>query len=530
MAVRIDDAVRHALRSAFTQAVADGRAKPLLMPYSLLGAPVLLILWLAIPHTRRPWLYQTRWLVVAFITVFNWRLAREMSSTNMACSYAAGLHAAWGIILSIDLLIWKRPQFVSARAVRVLSPGKASHSANGNAVATVEADASGQNGLRRRKVGESASSHDNLQATPSNSEFVWQTFPEDGPFWERIGWVWDCASSFRGSGWNHSISSIPRPQIPSVVQSGEPVDLMAMPLVTGTGYKRHVSEAAFTRDRLFKLAFLYLILDFLSVFMMKDPYFILGPDRPHDLPAHLTRLPWWLLLLYRELFSLAGFLSAIGAIFSLADLMQYWSLKVLCPSRSALWFHSTTFGSFSQVLDRGLAGWWGAWWHQTFRQQFMGPASYLLQQGYLKKDSEMSKAIAMFISFAQSGILHAFGSMTTIPATKLWRSPAFFLLQGVGMLTQEKLARLAKSYFPEPSRAQIRVANVAFTAAWMYATAWLFTDDIASTGLWLLEPVPISPLRWMGYGHPSDHWWRWDLDQLPKWHVGKHWWDTGFAL
>jgi len=67
MAVRIDDAVRHALRSAFTQAVADGRAKPLLMPYSLLGAPVLLILWLAIPHTRRPWLYQTRWLVVAFI-------------------------------------------------------------------------------------------------------------------------------------------------------------------------------------------------------------------------------------------------------------------------------------------------------------------------------------------------------------------------------------------------------------------------------------------------------------------------------
>ncbi|UNI21057.1 hypothetical protein JDV02_007081 [Purpureocillium takamizusanense] len=525
MDVRIDDAVRHAYRSAFTQAVAQGRAKPLVMPYSLLGVPVVLVLWLAIPHTRRPWLYQTRWLVVAFVVVFNWRVARELSSTNMACSYAAGLHAAWGIILTMDLLIWKRPQFVAARAVRVLS-----RRANGDAAAAINPDASSQDGLRRRKAAESASSQDKPQAASKNSEFVWQTFPEDGSLWERIGWAWDLASSFRGSGWNHSISSIPRPQMPPVVSSGEPVNIDSMPVVSDSGYKRHSSEAAFTRDRLVKLALLYLVLDFLSIFMMRDPYFILGPDQPHDLPPHLDRLPRWLLLLYREFFSLAGIVGAIGAMFSLADLVQYWSFKALCPSRSALWFYSTTFGSFDQVLDRGLAGWWGACWHQTFRQQFMGPASYLLQHGYLNKKSETSKAITMFISFALSGFLHASGSMSAIPATKLWRSPAFFLLQGVGVLTQENLARLAKRHVPDPSLAQIRMANVVFTAAWMYATAWLFIDDIASSGLWLVEPVPISPLRWMGLGHPSDHWWRWDRDQLPKWHVGRHWWDTGLAL
>ncbi|KAJ6445861.1 membrane bound o-acyl transferase family domain-containing protein [Purpureocillium lavendulum] len=530
MDVRIDDAVRHAYRSAFTQAVADGRAKPLLLPYSLLGAPVLLILWLTIPHTRRPWLYQTRWLVLAFIIAFNWHVARESSSTNMACSYAAGLHAAWGIILSVDLLVWKRPQFEAARAVRVLAVEPIEHvHANGSATAA-EPESWKQNGLRRRTNDKSASLQDEPQAYPSGDRFVWQTFPADAPFWDRLGWAWDLASSFRGSGWNYSISSLPRPRIPSVVRSGEPVNLQSMPLVTGSGYRRHVSEAAFTLDRLSKVAILYLMLDFLSVSMMKDPYFILGPDHAYDLPPRLARLPRWLLLLYREVLSLGGFLSAIGAIFSLADLVQYWSLKALCPSRSALWFYSSTFGSLNAVLDRGLAGWWGDWWHQTFRQQFMGPSTYLLQHGYLEKGSTTAKIVTMFVSFAQSGFLHAFGSMTTIPATKLWRSPAFFLLQGVGMLTQEKLASLAKAHFPSPSRGLVRVTNATFTIAWMYATAWLFIDDIASTGLWMLEPVPISPLRWMGYGHPSDHWLRWDWDLLPKWHVGRHWWETGLAL
>lgn len=334
------------------------------------------------------------------------------------------------------------------------------------------------------------------------------------------------------AGWNWSVPSLPRPPIPLQIAHGAKVDVDAIPIASKSGFKRCATEGEFVRDRLTKVVVLYFVLDFLSVYMVKDPYFVLGPDHTgYVLPPHLRDVPPWLLLAYREVFSLTGVYAAIEAVFGVSDLAQYWLARRCWPSRALLWQYASTFGSFAQVLDRGLAGWWGGWWHQTFRMQFSAPAAYLLREGYLQGGTRLASLVAVLFSFAQSGILHASGSLTAVPRTRPWRAPAFFLLQMTGILLQQWTARLLAARLPRPPpRVVGRAVNLVFTLAWLYATGHLFMDDCSSTGLWLVEPVPVSLFRFLGFGHDGDHWWRWDGDHLPKLYRGDTWWQSGIAL
>lgn len=263
---------------------------------------------------------------------------------------------------------------------------------------------------------------------------------------------------------------------------------------------------------------------------MKDPFFIFGPDNKYTLPAHLRQVSPWLLHYYRVLFTLVAVFSAIHAVFNVTEIVQYWTFKTFFPSRAALWHYSAVFGSFSHVLNRGLAGWWGSCWHQTFRLPFLAPYTYLLRKGYLKHGTTSATVLMSFLSFFQSGLMHCAGSLTTIPHTKPWRSILFFLLQGVGIAVQQGLNVGVRRFISNPPRKLGQAGNVLFSALWLFMTAPLFVDDIASAGLWLLEPVPISPLRWMGFGHPDDHWWRWDREFFPKFYPVNNWWEFGIAL
>ena len=301
-------------------------------------------------------------------------------------------------------------------------------------------------------------------------------------------------------------------------------------MVSKAGFAVCSTEEEFFRSRIIAFVTGYLGLDFLSVFMMKDPYFIFGPDHPYHLPGHLQGVHPWLLLAYRQLFGLAGAYWVLASVFAAADLLQYSLLKRLCPGRGELWMFPSLFGSPMQIADRGLAGFWAGWWHQTFRSQFLAPAAYLTKHGYLQRGTPRAALVALLVAFGQSGFLHASGSATSMPRTRLWRSPLFFFLQAVGIALQHWLALRAKTRFPSPRRWQARLANLAFTLAWLNLTASVFIDDLSVAGVWLLDPVPASPLRWMGYGHRGDHWWRWDRDFFPRWHSGRRWWESGIAF
>ncbi|KAL6814772.1 hypothetical protein V8C40DRAFT_255469 [Trichoderma camerunense] len=543
--------VRTAYGDTFRLAVANGTAKPLLLPWCLLGPFIVPALWLAVPHKRRMWFYHTRWLAMAFIVWSNVYHLRYASSTNMACAYAAGLAATWGTVLSLNLLIWTRPQFDAARVLRIKkgfgfikatsgevdgTPGQDSadaevtgHDGKGESEKTNGNGNGNGNELRtRKKLSKSLKSQ--VKQQEEGFEYIWEPYPEGG-FLERLAWSTDLILSFRCAGWNWSVASLPRPKIPSQISYGDKVDMDSIPTVSRSGYKRYLTQAEFVRDRLTKVVVLYFVLDFLSVYMVKDPYFILGPDHQnYVLPPHLQRIPPWLLLAYREIFCLAGVYAAIEAVFAVSDLAQYWMAKRFYPSRGFLYQFASTFGSFGQVLDRGLAGWWGSMWHQTFRMQFAAPVTYLFREGYLKRGTRLASLLAILISFLQSGILHASGSLTSVPNTKPWRAPAFFFLQATGIVLQQCVAWLFRAYLPRPPRVVSRTVNLCFALTWLYFTAPLFIDDLSSTGLWLVEPVPVSLFRFLGFGHEGDHWWRWDWDHLPKLYIGETWWQTGIAL
>lgn len=333
-------------------------------------------------------------------------------------------------------------------------------------------------------------------------------------------------------GWSYSISSIPRPVIPQTIHPNAKVDTRSIPRQTTSGYNRPMTETELVRSRLAYVLSTYIVLDVLRllVVQIKDPFFILGPDNAYDLPPGLASKPPWMLLLYREAICLLTTWAAITLVFSLGDVVQYYFLSYFFPSRAILWQHASTYGKFSEVLDRGLAGWWGGWWHQTFRLELLAPSAYLLKTGYMKKGSQAADAFGLFVAFLQSGLMHAAGSFTTIPHTKPWRSLLFFVLQGLGIAVQQRLALSLRSHVSRLPRVVRRCGNLAFCLVWLYFTAAFFVNDLASMGFWLMEPVPISPLRILGFGPVHDHWWRWDAHNWPTVYPWKHWWEIGVAL
>ncbi|KJZ73515.1 hypothetical protein HIM_07071 [Hirsutella minnesotensis 3608] len=524
-------AVRSEHRARFHQAVRDGDALPLLIPYSLLGVFVLPVLWLAIPHTRRPWWYQTRWLVAVAGVAFNLHIISTCSSGNLPFSYASGLMAAWGIIWSLNLLIWTRPQFDAARVVKVTRPAQRS-------VLALESPSTSRNnnlaspeqGAVKRRTNKSVEPSLFKQDGAAEDVYVWQPYPVDGPYLQRLGWALDLVTSFRGAGWNWSVPIVPHPRTPPKVSSGDIVDLDSMALQTRSGYSRCQSEGEFVRKMLLFMAAMYLIADFGLLLAANDPYFIFGPDRYQEVASHLLGIPPWLILAYRELICLAIIVCYLTAVFVLGNFLHYWFLKFFFPSYAALWRHPSAFGAFSQVLDRGLAGWWGGFWHQTFRVGFSAPANYFIEHGYLGTRSPVTAVVVVCVSFLQSGLLHASGSISSIPNSKPWRSVAFFLLQAVGVVVQDSLRRLARRHFPNTSVAISRILNFSITILWLYFTADFFLADLASTGVTLSEPLPISPLRWLFSGNENEPLWRWGETGYPTWHVGRHWWESGIAL
>ncbi|PHH91999.1 hypothetical protein CDD83_9367 [Cordyceps sp. RAO-2017] len=520
---------RTSFRTSFLDGLADGRAKPFVIPFSALGSFIVPVVWLAIPHAHRPWLYRTRWIVAAFVVAFNLNVLRWSSSANPGIAYVFGMATAWAAVMNLNHLLWTRPQLEAARALRKGPETVRRREAGDSAVSTGCAPWPPGASSERRIEGKPCAR--SVEETGSADEaWVWQTFPADAGFLTRLGWAFDLATSIRGGGWNWAISSIPRPRIPARIGPGDAVDLTCMPRRTPSGYEYCLTEGEFLRRRFIKILITYLAVDAVSVCVFRDPYFVVGPDRPYELPPHLRNMPPWLLLAYREMLALVGMISSITLEYNMRDLNSYLVLKLFHPARFALWQYPSAFGSFSHVLDRGLSGWWGAWWHQSFRLSLLAPAKYFSQYLPVERRSRVIDLFTLFASFAMSGSLHAVGSISTMAASKPWKTLLFFLIQAVGIVVQDALAMTIRAVVPKPPRALARATNFLFTLVFMYATAHLFLDDLASAGLCALDKIPVSPLKWLGLGTGKGHWWRWDYLGTPAWYSGKHWWESGIFI
>ncbi|USP78547.1 hypothetical protein yc1106_05821 [Curvularia clavata] len=372
-----------------------------------------------------------------------------------------------------------------------------------------------------------------------HGEFAWQPYPL-APFIERLDWVLDIFCNFRGMGWNWRISALPPP--PKYIQTQ--LHRNSGTLVPRHSFKTHSSQVKqyTTRKELLQnnawtLLKGYLALDTLKTCMMHDPYFwgYVHDPLPPYYPSLLTHSPV-LTHMYRLLLSMFGIKYALETIFCLAPLFFSGLLSPsLLGARAEPWMYPETWASYSVVLDHGLAGWWGNWWHQTFRFAFQEPTRKLRESFGIPRHSPLAEALQLGVAFFLSGVIHASGSYTSAGSAStqpLRGSMAFFLLQAVAIFIEAATSRLARGLGIDrrvPGWAK-RLFALVYVHVWFYHTAHLLCNDFARAGVWLFEPVPFSPLRGLGLGPDArDGWWCWS-EQLPGWHQGDRWWRSGLAL
>ncbi|KAI8954724.1 hypothetical protein F4801DRAFT_531311 [Xylaria longipes] len=584
---------RELYRARFRADVQAGTTTPFVVPLHLLSYWVVPTLYLAIPHKTRPSLYRARWLVLAFLCAFNWYMIKNVASLNFAASYGAGLVAAWTTVCNFTLLVWTRPQWDAKRVERrrrtthpgdriALEPGL-----NGSAdvTKTEEVLTNGSataNGVRKReahakqcaavpgstesmqgtKVGTEEKflvnsiaalddRHENLQLDQNTVlelsrltreheyEYYWQEYPADASFRTRLDWAFDIVSSFRLTGWNWAPSCLPPYEPPPKIGPYQ-LPLEYGPHRSKQGYERTLSRWKFILSRwFFNFMPSYIIVDLCATLMTTDPYFIVGPEHNYPLPTHLASLHPVLLSLQRTMLAFIGIFFALQYAWNAGALC----LAIYCPPvlgfRAHPWHLPSMTGSFTEVMDRGLSGFWGTWWHQTFRVGFSAPTKWLLRNDYLPSSHRRGQGIGRMITplvgaiiaFAQSGLVHAAGSYTSVPATHYWCPPLFFALASLGTILQSVLSYFMVRRIEKLPRWVRRIGNVAFVFLWLWATSWLLLDDFGRCGIWLWEPVPISFARAAGLG-VDRRIWRYDRDSLPRWRWGAHgrWWETGISV
>ncbi|KAL9108965.1 MAG: hypothetical protein Q9227_006361 [Pyrenula ochraceoflavens] len=414
-----------------------------------------------------------------------------------ANGYGNGLTTMWGVLWSATLLIFNDPQGTFQRV---------------------------EKGPKALMINQSDSNSKGLAEPEKTSlnrqdaeDLVWQPCPKG--FFHRLDWTLDLVTSFRGPGWNWRL-----PGLPKVPKSDNGTPLSASHLLQPmlTSYFRSFIS-------------IYMFIDLFKVIMIHDPYFWgmapLSSPAPAYLPPFIVHSTVCTKI-YRLTFSLCGVLCGLGFVLTLNPLFFGGIISRYFPSITRAPFNEPflyppQFGSPLDFLDRGLAGFWGKWWHQMFRFGISEPSRWLVQILHLNPRSTFARALQLLIAFTLTGFMHAAGSYTQFADTRPIRPFLFFIVQGLGILAQTAVTQaMGTRRLPRWLR---RAGNGLFILVWAYYTGPLLADDFAKGGIWLLEPLPVSLLRGLGLGLPQEGFWCWHGKWFRWWNRGR-WWERGFAV
>ncbi|KEQ89539.1 hypothetical protein D6D02_03342 [Aureobasidium pullulans] len=527
------------LNGQYDSLLASGQYYPFTYPFGTLGATVVII-YLLLDHRSRPWLRKARYAAWSFITVFALWSIKSFRARNPAAAFGVGLISAWSILWCSMMLVIKDVQLDFSRVERkesrldLVSASTSSQTAESNGHASGNAHQDGSTlHARSSKVG-------TTQAPAQRTgTLAWQAYPA-GPFVERLDWVADIFSNFRGMGWNWRISGLPSPplwvqaQISGNSGTPPPEEDEKKTQISRTGVRRYHDNSSLLKANLWLVCRDVIILDVLKTLISHDAYFWDGNVSawPNYLPAYLHAFPV-IVRSARLLISLSAVYIALQAIFALGPL---FFVGMIGPryigARGEAWMYPDSFGSFDNVLDKGLAGWWGGWWHQSFRYAFEAPATKLMELAQVKPKSPTGKFISLTIAFVLSGALHACGSYTQMGHTYPLSGPFLFFISQIGGISAQLAINSLLQQIGVVQRCPRwlqRTANFIYVHVWFYYTAPLLCDDFARGGIWLFEPLPFSPLRGLGLGGPGDGFWCW-WGGILWWHKGDRWWNTGLAL
>lgn len=375
--------------------IASGDAHPFLYPWAGVGALLIiasLMIDYRVSRMRRLGSYAAFAAMCCYQT---WAIATNRAR-NPAAAFGVGILSSFGALWSAAIMIFndcqrdfKRIERAEGgrlwkREITAESNGHANGvELNGSAMAKMNGG-NPKTSLRHRHQANGTTESSTKGPTERHGPLIWQSYPA-GPLIERLDWVCDAFCSFRGVGWNWQSSGIPPP--PSWVSNQLAGDLSATerpePAKTSkSGIRRFGDRKALLQACLRNLALGYIALDAIKTLGIHDRYMWYGDmslPPPDFLPTFITD-SFFLTKSYRLLVCLSAINIALWAIFKLGPV---FFVGILGPNvvglRGEAWMNpADMFGSFEHVLDSGLAGWWGAWWHQTFRVAFQQPGDWLV--------------------------------------------------------------------------------------------------------------------------------------------------------
>lgn len=522
----------------FELELATGKWDPYLLPAEGMLL-VIFAIYLWIPHSNSRLLQFAAYPTFGLITYLAVDTMRRCRSLGMGAGYGIGIANAWLIIWSATMLTFSDGQKMARIEKRV---GNATHVQPDLSVESLLSVSTGvgvtsdpdwaskeYRPLQALEASEITNKqHNDVKAVPV--KFVWQPLPKNGL--HRLDWVIDLIFTFRGDGWNWKITGLSRyPE--DVHKQLQESDISYMPANRGLPFKDIKNNRTLLKANLITAVRSLILLDIFHVIMMKDPWFWgrVAPDTPPAaiipnfiaanwvlLRCYRTLLPFWALSL-----NLTMMMCGSPLFFLAVAHFLPWITKAQIDEP---WLYSPVFrGFFPAMFEHGIGGFWSRCWHSLFRHGFSAPTTWAIKKFNLNPKSDGVKLMQLTVAFALSGFIHFCAAYTQFPPyvdNKPWGPFLFFILQPVGITIQTKAsAYLNKKYaFPKWIR---QAANFAFAFIWFMWCGPIHFDDFSRGGLWLIEPIPISPVSLIGFTHPDDrHIWRWGNFGL-VWH-GRGWW------
>lgn len=515
--------------------IQQGIFKPVFL-FQLIFLNILPLVGLVIPRLRATkYIRPSIFIVCLAYAIDALRSRRALLGGN---GYMIGLMIAWWLIWTTTLYVFSDIEHDYRRIERVgtaegqpkdenldgspfgtITPGNEGKASSTQAQCTVCASGQGDQSTRNGNPSEPA-------------QYRWQSYPSK--FTHRLEWCAGLIFNLRGPEWNWRAPRLgPLPQsVHSQLHSGFISRDLQRENDDSCVKATHCVQKAF---RNFVLG--YLALDALKVVMMRDPYFR-GDTASAEYPFPISCVSHIPLILrfYRSFVSCLGIYTALAFVTALNPIF-FLGLSLAFPNAShrltaapldVSWLYADTFGPFfSPVLNDGLAGVWGQWWHQLFRHGFTATARWVLSilpQSW-STDARVKRVVYILIAFLLSGLLHASGSYTQFTETHPLTGPLlFFGMQSIAVILENifKTLIIPRTPLARSPPWLCCTANAIWVFCWLLFSGPFVADDFAAGGIWLMEPVPLSPLRGLGLAS-GQGWWCWQGAWFHYWSDGTYW-------
>jgi len=324
----------------------------------------------------------------------------------------------------------------------------------------------------------------------SDAQYEWEPFPVQ--LSRRAWWTLDLLTNFRGLGWSYQKRQHQIPDAVKKVYEERGIEVIRNGCENGkkTGQK---TKSAFLVKQCGYFLVDYMMLDFCIHLMDRDPWFNRPMKSDEKLlfgwPAGKLDMlvrPYRVFVGTLAIYSVMDFFHALLAIVSVS-LGKRW-----LGTHGEPWMHPPLWGSLAELYRRGLPGFWGNFWHDLFRFQFLAITRKLIPDPGNSRRSAQSiyGFIYLTIVFALSGSMHAVGSYAELRETApLWLF-AGFVVQSVGVALQEMITTFLAKIKVGP-RIQKAIIN-SYWLSWGCLTAPMVIGDMAACGLFQSKVLPCS--------------------------------------